>query len=197
MKFEKVSVVQIPDPQEAFYQLKRRGAACEQCKSPLAFASKNSTLRAACFKCGAEVGEVPFQRVTTFKAALEEAKSEYEKRTREVLQAKFDHIFNYTDKEDVQEEKAAYVKAKQNYTELLQSYRKTIQFPDLDPTKYDPSRFKREAVTLPVTEGSKVRCKTLLELEKQVWSLKYKVLDGRSPISHIFPFTLRDLEIPK
>ena len=197
MKFEKVNVVQIPDPQEAFYLLKRRGAACEQCKSPLSFESKNATLRTSCFKCGAEVGEVPFQRVTTFKVALESAKKEYEQRTKEVLEAKFDHIFNYTDKEDVQKEKAAYIRAKQDYTELLQSYRKTIHFADLDPSKYDAARFKREAVALPVTEGSKVRCKTLMELETQVWALKYKVLDGRAPISHIFPFTLRDLEIPK
>ena len=140
---------------------------------------------------------MPFQRVTTFKVALESAKSEYEKRTKEVLEAKFDHIFNYTDKEDVQKEKAAYIRAKQDYGELLQSYRKTIHFPDLDPSKYDAARFKREAVALPVTEGSKVRCKTLMELETQVWALKYKVLDARAPISHIFPFTLRDLEIPK
>jgi uncharacterized Zn finger protein (UPF0148 family) len=207
MKFEKVFTVEIPDPVNAFYLLKKRKAACE-CGAPLAFGHRGGVLSVTCAKCG--TSEVPFERVTTYEAELERAKAEYEKRTAEVLKAKFDHVFNYTAKEDVSKEKEAYIRAKQEYNELLSRFRKTTRFADLDPAKYDAARFKREAVTLPVTEGSKVRCKTLLELENQVWALKYKVLPGATssrgsgalatssrPISHVLPYTLRDLEIKK
>ncbi len=177
--------------------MKTKNLPCEKCGDQVVFESRNAALRAACRKCGDALLTVPIKRVTTYAAALEAAKGEYEAATIKVLEAKFDHLFNYTEKADIEKEKAAYIRARQDYHELLQSYKLITRFPDLDPNLYDPSRFKRESVTLPITEGSKVRCKNIMDLETRVWALKYKVLDPRSPISHILPYTLRDLELPK
>lgn len=197
MQFEHVGTVRIPDPKETFYNLKNKKPDCEKCGGNLVFEARNSALRASCRKCGDAVLQVPIKRVTTYAEALETAKKAYEAATTAVLEAKFDHLFNYTDRADIEKEKAAYIRAKQDYHELWQSYKLVTRFPELDPAQYDPGRFKRESVTLPITEGSKVRCKNITDLETRVWALKYKVLDPRSPISHILPYTLRDLEIPK
>ena len=177
--------------------MKTKNLPCEKCGDKVLFESRNAALRAACRKCGDALLTVPMKRVTTYEAALEAAKREYEACTTQVLEAKFDHLFNYNERADIEKEKAAYIRAKQEYHELLQSYKLITRFPDLDPAQYDPARFKRESVTLPITEGSKVRCKNIMDLETRVWALKYKVLDPRSPISHILPYTLRDLELPK
>jgi hypothetical protein len=197
MHFEKVGTLRIPDPKETFYDLKNKGAECGSCSSKLTYAAKDSALRAACRKCKQTVMEVPFKRVRTYEQALEEAKTRYEASTVKVLQAKFDHLFNYTANADIEKEKAAYIRNKQEYHELLQSYKLITRFPSLDPKLYDAARFQKESVMLPLTEGSKVRFKTVSELEDKVWGLKYKVLDPRAPLSHILPFTVRDLELPK
>ena len=197
MQFERVGEIQIPDLKETFYAMKSRDPACAKCAAQMRFEPKNSVLRAACRRCGTVALEVPIKRVTTYPAALEAARKAYEASTTAVLEAKFNHLFNYTDRADIGKEKAAYIRAKQEYHELQQSFKLITKLPDMDPAQYDPGRFKRESVTLPITDGSKVRCKTLMELETKVWALKYKVLDRRAPISHILPYTLRDLELPK
>jgi hypothetical protein len=197
MHFEKVGTLRIPDPKETFYDLKNKGAECAQCSSKLTFRAKDSALRASCRKCKQSVLEVAFKRVKSYESALEEAKKRYEESTIQVLEAKFDHLFNYTANADIEKQKAAYIRNKQAYHELLQSYKLITRFPSLDPKLYDAARFQKESVMLPVTEGSKVRFKTVRELEDKVWALKYKVLDPRAPLSHILPYTVRDLELPK
>jgi hypothetical protein len=197
MHFEKVGALRIPDPKETFYDLKNKDAECAQCTSKLTYSAKNSALRAACRKCKQTVMEVQFKRVRTYESALEEAKKRYEASTIQVLEAKFDHLFNYTAQADIEKEKAAYIRNKQEYHELLQSYKLITRFPTLDPKLYDAARFQKESVMLPITEGSKVRFKTISELEAKVWGLKYKVLDPRAPLSHILPYTSRDLELTK
>ena len=177
--------ITITNPIERYYRLKQE-SHCPSCASSIHFFVEKRMLRAQCTPDCESNMEVAIPPVSTYEAAVKNAKRHYDASAADVLHAKFDFLFKYADDATVDTKKNAYLASKRDYTTLKAVHDRILALPVCEPIVRELKKIS----------GPPLSCSKLVhmdQLETRLRNLKYK---GESTdYLELMPYTLRDVEV--
>jgi hypothetical protein len=205
MNVNVVGTIIIRDDFGRFYRLraKSRGGVCPECSSPgFTTEVRDRQLLATCPNAGCR-GNVRLRipPVQTYWKAYELKKEHVLETTDALLKKKYDHMFDYSVKENVEAEKSAYVQAKEDLAEMTAVYQDLVAEPETADFKA-VSRAMVAGLLKGKYETACTNYKVLTQMQETVRAKKYRPLErGRTLaerklllLEHLH-YNLRDLEL--